>query len=123
MKKRTLALAATVISSVVFVRKLSKSLRITVENRTNEPLDLYIGTKHAPDAMAVKDLGIKEKQNIDLTNLPLMAHDAVYVRFPGKDGKESYVRTLIYDVDERRVPSHVAIVDYGKGIFDLRIVK
>lgn len=123
MKKRAFVLLTAVVSVAIFIRKLNKSLKLTLENRTAETLDLYIGTKAAPDAMAIGDFLPGETRALDLTNLPLLSHDAVYLRFPDCGDKAGYVRTLIYDIDERSDQMHAAIVDYGDHNFDIRIVK
>lgn len=123
MKKRSLALLIAVVSASLFIRKLSRSLRVSLENRTSETLDLYIGTKAAPDAMVIGDFLPGETRSLDLTNLPLLSHDAVFLRFPARAEREGYIRTLVYDVDECKDLMKAAVVDYGNYNYDIRIVK
>lgn len=63
----------------------------------------------------------KEKKSIDLTLLPLLEHDVIYIRFQGEG--ESYRRTLIYDIDEYHGPMQGMIVDYGQKNYDVKLVK
>lgn len=123
MKKRNLAfILATLASVIALVRSLNKALAFELENRSGRVLDVTIGTESNPDAILVRDLKVGEKRPIDLTILPLVGHDAVYIRFPGDLEREPYLRTLIYDIDEHKGPFKAAIVDYGQGLLDIRSV-
>ncbi len=104
-------------------KKVQEAYQLKLENCTNKTLDLYIGTQKAPDALVVTALKPNEKRMIDLTHLPMTEHDVVYIRFPGKDGADSYQRTLIYDIDECNYAMHGMIVDYGNGNLDVKLVK
>lgn len=120
MKKRNVILAGILASIFAVIRTLHKSLRVELENRSGRTLDLAIGTEAVPDALHIQGLKDGEKRTIDLTDLPLLSHDAVFIRFPQEGDRPSYIRTLIYDVDEAQGHRKAAIVDYGQGYLDIR---
>lgn len=104
-------------------KKVHEAYQLKLENCTDKTLDLYIGTKSAPDALVLTQFKPNEKRTIDLTHLPMTEHDVVYIRFPRNAHQESYQRTLIYDIDECNHAMQGMIVDYGDGNLDVKLVK
>lgn len=123
MKKRYLVVLGLLASGFVLARSLSKANKLELENRSGRTLDVVIGTESVPDGFEVLDLKPGEKRFFDLTLLPLLSHDAIYIRFPGLGDQASYVRTLIYDIDEQESTTKAAIVDYGQGLLDVKLTR
>lgn len=117
------ALTAATIAGIVAAKKMREAYKLQLENCTEHPLDLVIGTDVADEALSVQGLVPGEKRMIDLTALPLGDHNSVYIRFPETADHGSYKRTLLYDIDEGIHPMHGMIVDYGHGNLDVKLVR
>lgn len=117
------ALAAGAAGAFWTVKKIKSAYHLELENCTNETLNIYLGTEVAPDAIVFENFLPGEKRFIDLTLLPLLEHDVVYIRFPETADRAGYKRTLIYDTEECHSPMHGMIVDYGDGNYDVKLVR
>lgn len=116
-------LAVGAAGAAVAVKKIKSAYHLELENCTSEPLDIYLGTAAAPDALVFEQFLPGEKRFIDLTLLPLTEHDVVYIRFPETADRPGYRRTLIYDTEECHSPMHGMIVDYGDHNYDVKLVR
>lgn len=126
MKKGLFGLGAGLLTAGLALwtaRKLARSLTVLLENRSGRTLDIFVGTDAAPDAMTLWQFAPGATELLRLTQLPLLEHDAVYIRFAESEDHPSFKRTLIYDVDEAVGRRHIAIVDYGNGMIDLKVVR
>ena len=127
IKLKKLMVGAAAISGVVgtaFALKKKKTInKLELENCTDEVLDFFLGTNDVADALTYENVVPGEKRLVDFSVLPLAEHDVLYIRFPEKDGRPGYQRTLIYDTDECNCAMHGMIVDYGDGNYDVKLVK
>lgn len=125
LKKLAVGVAALsgVVGTVLTLKKKKPMNKLELENCTDEVLDFFLGTNEASDALAYENFEPGEKRMVDFSTLPFTAHDVLYIRFPEKDGRPGYQRTLIYDTDECHCAMHGMIVDYGNGNYDVKLVK
>lgn len=125
MRKRSIfniiMLVITTVVSVATVRNLQKSLTLRLTNQTGEALNCWIGTDEYPEMLELKDFQFNETRRIDLKEIPIGPHAAIYITFLRNDG-DSFRRTLIYDVDEYQGPIEALVVDYGYNSYDVKVI-
>lgn len=107
--------------AAMLVRHSDKALHLRLVNATGEDLTVQLGTDTDPRAIALGDFPPGREAHINLKELPLGHHTAIYIWLEG-DGR-SFRRTLIYDIDEVRGPLEALVVDYGNGYLDVKMVK
>lgn len=105
------------------VKAAKESMTLTLINATEESLDVYLGTDTAAHLLEQKGLEPGQEATFLLTDLPLGPYTAIVAEISSRDRMAVFRRHLIYDLDAVEGPYKGLIVDYGKGVIDVKMVR
>lgn len=105
-----------------FIKSVKQALTLRLVNESGKTLNLTIGSDEKPDAISIMNFQPRQERSVDLREIPLGPHTAVYIRFLDDEGQYLFRRTLIYDVAEVENKIEALIVDYGHGAIDVKMV-
>lgn len=105
-----------------FIKTVKQALTVRLVNASGKRLDCYIGSDEDPDVIALLNFQPGEERVIDLRDIPLGPHTAVYIRFVEENGNDLFRRTLVYDIAECDEKMEALLVDYGNGAIDVKMV-
>ncbi len=105
-----------------FIKNVKQALTMRLVNASGKTLHCMIGSDDEPDVISVMNFQPGEERTVDLRDIPLGPHTAVYIRFLDEQGQDLFRRTLVYDIAEAERKMEALLVDYGSGSVDVKMV-